>query len=91
MTEPALSTKKPASSSIMRAAEERWPLSPALRPVREIIEKLDPKPEPQPLPERVQRLRSIPAKLDPREKPESTGSVMPCIWEADRRPDGAGC
>jgi hypothetical protein len=31
-------------------AEERWPLSPALRPVREIMNKLDPKPEPQPLP-----------------------------------------
>jgi hypothetical protein len=24
-------------------AEERWPLSPALRPVREIMNKLDPK------------------------------------------------
>ena len=31
-------------------AEERWPLSPDLRPVREIIEKL--KPKPAPLPER---------------------------------------
>ena len=32
-------------------AEERWPLSPALREVRAVIEKLDPKPEPAPLPE----------------------------------------
>jgi hypothetical protein len=31
-------------------AEERWPLSPALRPVREIMEKLDPKPVPVPAP-----------------------------------------
>ena len=31
-------------------AEERWPLSPELRPVRSIMEKLDPKPEPQLLP-----------------------------------------
>jgi len=31
-------------------AVERWPLSPTLRPVREIMQKLDPKPEPQPLP-----------------------------------------
>jgi hypothetical protein len=27
-------------------AEERWPLSPGLRPVRAIMKKLDPKPEP---------------------------------------------
>jgi hypothetical protein len=24
-------------------AEERWPLSPSLRPIREVLEKLDPK------------------------------------------------
>jgi hypothetical protein len=51
---PALSdAKKPAPSSTTRCrkfAEERWPLSPALRPVRAIMEKVDPKPEPQPLP-----------------------------------------
>ena len=31
-------------------AEERWPYSQALRPVREALEKLDPKPKPAPLP-----------------------------------------
>ncbi len=32
-------------------ADERWPLSPALRPVREALEKLDPaEPEPEPAP-----------------------------------------
>jgi hypothetical protein len=31
-------------------AEERYPLSPGLRPVREALAKLDPKPEPIPLP-----------------------------------------
>jgi hypothetical protein len=31
-------------------AEERYPLAPALRPVREVLAKLDPKPEPVPLP-----------------------------------------
>jgi hypothetical protein len=31
-------------------AEERYPLSPALRPVREALAKLDPKLEPVPLP-----------------------------------------
>lgn len=30
-------------------AEERWPLSPSLRPIREALEKLDPKPEPVPI------------------------------------------
>jgi hypothetical protein len=37
-------------------AEERWPLSPALRPVREVIEKLDPKPRPEPLPAPAKRV-----------------------------------
>jgi hypothetical protein len=32
-------------------AEERYPLSPGLRPVREALAKLDPKPEPMPLQE----------------------------------------
>jgi hypothetical protein len=31
-------------------AEERYPLAPALRPVREALAKLYPKPEPVPLP-----------------------------------------
>jgi hypothetical protein len=31
-------------------------LSPTLRPVREIIEKLDPKPEPRPLPAQGKRI-----------------------------------
>jgi hypothetical protein len=31
-------------------AEERWPVSLALRPVRAIMKKLDPKPKPPPLP-----------------------------------------
>jgi len=30
--------------------EERFPLSPELRPVREALAKLDPKPKPQPRP-----------------------------------------
>jgi hypothetical protein len=34
-------------------AEERYPLAPALRPVREALAKLDPKPKPEPLPERT--------------------------------------
>jgi hypothetical protein len=31
-------------------AEERWPLSPELRPIREVLEKLDPRPKPEPFP-----------------------------------------
>jgi hypothetical protein len=30
--------------------EKRWPLSPALRPIREVLDKIDPKPEPEPKP-----------------------------------------
>jgi len=30
-------------------AEERYPLAPTLKPVREALAKLDPKPEPMPL------------------------------------------
>ena len=37
-------------------AEERWPMSPSLRPVREIMDKFDPKPEPQPLPTQGKRV-----------------------------------
>jgi hypothetical protein len=33
-------------------AEERWPLSTELRPVREALAKLDPKPAAEPLPTR---------------------------------------
>jgi hypothetical protein len=33
-----------------RFEEERWPLSPALRPVREALDRMFPKPEPTPLP-----------------------------------------
>ena len=31
-------------------AEERYPLSPALRPVREALAKLDPRPQAKPVP-----------------------------------------
>jgi hypothetical protein len=33
-----------------RFAEERWPMSPALRPAREILAKLEANPEPLPPP-----------------------------------------
>jgi hypothetical protein len=36
-------------------AEERWPMSPKLRAVRAIMEKLDPKPKPPPLSEPAAR------------------------------------
>jgi hypothetical protein len=52
MTEPELSdeeTRALIDYVRRKFAEERWPLSPALRPVREIMEKLNPRPEPQPL------------------------------------------
>jgi hypothetical protein len=53
MSEPELSheeTRTLIDYARRKFAEERWPLSPALRPVREIMEKLDPKPVPAPLP-----------------------------------------
>jgi hypothetical protein len=53
MTEPELAdeeTRTLIDYARRKFAQERWPLSTALRPVREIMEKLDPKPEPQPLP-----------------------------------------
>ena len=53
MPEPVLSDEESRTLidyARRKFAEERWPMSPALRPVREIMEKLDPKPEPQPLP-----------------------------------------
>jgi hypothetical protein len=52
MSEPELSdeeTRTLIDYARRKFAEERWPMSPALRPVRAIMEKLDPKPEPQPL------------------------------------------
>jgi len=54
MTEPALSdeeTRTLIDYARRKFAEERWPMSPALRTVRAIMEKLDPKPEPLPLSE----------------------------------------
>jgi hypothetical protein len=53
MSEPALSdedTRTLIDYARRKFAVERWPMSPALRPVRAVMEKLDPKPEPQPLP-----------------------------------------
>jgi hypothetical protein len=55
MTEPALSeeeTRTLIDYARWKFAEERW----ALRPVREIMEKLNPKPEPQPLPAQGKRV-----------------------------------
>ena len=52
MTEPELSEDEIRiliDYARQRFAEERWPLSPALRPVQAIMDKLNPKPEPQPL------------------------------------------
>jgi hypothetical protein len=62
MTEPALSDEETHTLidyARRKFAEERWPLSPALRPVREIMDKLDPKPEPQPLPAQGKRVEPI--------------------------------
>ena len=39
-------------------AEERYPLSPVLRPVREALAKLDQKPPPEPLPPAKPRVPS---------------------------------
>src|SRR5260221_3887072 len=53
MTEPALSDEETQiliDYARRKFAAERWPVSPALQPVREITEKLNPKSEPQPLP-----------------------------------------
>jgi hypothetical protein len=43
-------------------AEERYPLSPALRPVRDALAKLDPKPEPVPLPPAKPHVPSLAAQ-----------------------------
>lgn len=51
MNEPALSPEEMAiliDYARRKYAEERWPLSPELRAVREAIEKLRPKPPPLP-------------------------------------------
>jgi hypothetical protein len=40
-------------------AEERWPLSPELRPVREVLTKIDPKPKPEPPPPRRPHVPSM--------------------------------
>ena len=59
MTEPELSdeeTRTLIDYARRKFAAERWPLSPAFRPVREIMEKLDPKPEPAPLSEPGKRV-----------------------------------
>ena len=53
MTEPELSaeeTRTLIDYARRKFAEERWPLSPSLRPVRAIMDKLYPKPKSQPLP-----------------------------------------
>jgi hypothetical protein len=59
MTEFALSTEETRTLidyARRKFAEERWTMSPALRRVREIMDKLDPKPEPQPLPTQGNRV-----------------------------------
>ena len=60
MAEPELSdeeTRTLIDYARRKFAAERWPLSPALRPVRAIMEKLDdPKPEPQALPAQGKRV-----------------------------------
>jgi hypothetical protein len=53
MSEPELSheeTRTLIDYARRKFAEERWLMSSALRPVREIVQKLDPKPKPPPLP-----------------------------------------
>ncbi len=40
-------------------AEERWPLAPELRPIREVLSKLHPKPNPEPLPSRKPHVPSM--------------------------------
>ena len=59
MSEPELSDEEIRALidyARRKFAAERWPLSPALRPVRAIMEKLDPKPELQPLPAQGKRV-----------------------------------
>jgi hypothetical protein len=40
-------------------AAERYPLAPALRPIREALAKLDPTPKPEPLPPRKPYVPSL--------------------------------
>ena len=40
-------------------AEERFPLAPDLRPIREALARRDPKPKPEPLPERKPYVPSL--------------------------------
>jgi hypothetical protein len=49
----------------LKFAEERWPLSPTLRPIRDALEKLDPKPAPEPV---VPRKLYVPSSLVERKK-----------------------
>jgi hypothetical protein len=59
MAEPELSdeeTRTLIDYARRKFAEERWPVSPKLRAVRAIMEKLDPKPEPTPMPEPTKRV-----------------------------------
>jgi hypothetical protein len=39
--------------------DERYPFAPALRPIREALAKLDPKPTPEPLPPRKPYVPSL--------------------------------
>lgn len=55
MTEPAFSDEETRTFfdyARRKFAEERWPMSPALRSVREALGKIEPKPEPAPPPVR---------------------------------------
>ena len=40
-------------------AAEPYPFAPALRPVRQVLAKLDPKPKPEPLPPRKPHVPSL--------------------------------
>jgi hypothetical protein len=76
MNEPALSaedTRTLIDYARRKFAEERWPMSPALRPMRAVMEKLDPKPEPQPLSETGKARR---AELAVSEETEA-GEIVP--------------
>jgi hypothetical protein len=75
MSEPALSdeeTRTLIDYARRKFAEERWPLSPALRPVRAIMERLDPKPEPIVAPAK----RVEPSWIPRRKRRRSLGAEM---------------
>ena len=42
-----------------KLAAERYPFAPALRPIREVLAKLDPTPAPEPLPPRKPFVRCL--------------------------------